>query len=272
VEGRDIPAIHLCASGFDNDTAQRIFFEGGQHAREWIGPAVVMYQIAKFLELYGKDAVITTLLDTVEFVIVPLSNPDGYEYSRTNERLWRKNRRKNSGGSFGVDLNRNWNDHWGGDGSSGVPTSDTYRGTAAFSEPESLAISNYITKFDNNKNFLAAIDFHSYSQLVLRPYGWTTARCPDETALKIIGDGVSYEIARKSGLAYTSQRSIELYITTGTASDWYYQEGIWAAYTIELRDTGRYGFVLPPAQIIPCGEEILASMKYFCLTVLETHP
>jgi len=272
VEGRDIPAIHLCSAGFENQTAQRIFFMGGQHAREWIGPATVMYLISQFLELYGSDPVVTHLLDNVEFVIIPLSNPDGYEYAHTNERLWRKNRRKNTGGSFGVDLNRNWNEHWGGSGSSGVPTSDTYRGTAPFSEPESLAISNYITKNNANLNIMAAIDFHSYSQLVMRPYGWTTAKCPDEVALKIIGDGVAYEIEDQSGYMYSSIRSIDLYITTGTASDWYYQEEIWGAYTIELRDTGKYGFVLPPAQIIPTGEEILASMRYFCMTVLDTHP
>jgi len=272
LEGRDIPAITISALGFNNATVNRIFFQGGQHAREWIGPATVMFVTERLLERYGTDAVVTELLDNLEFVIVPLSNPDGYEYAFTGDRLWRKNRRKNAGGSFGVDLNRNWNDHWGGSGSSGVPTSETYRGTAAFSEPESLAISNYITAHNFYGNILAAIDFHSYSQLVLRPYGWTTKNCPDNTALKILGDGVSYEIQRQSGKIYTSQRSIDLYITTGTASDWYYQEGIWGAYTIELRDTGQYGFILPPAQIIPTGEEIWASMMYFCRAVLDSHP
>jgi len=273
IESRDIPAIRVSATGFNNSTVKRIFFQGGQHAREWIGPATVMYQTVKLLENYGKDATVTSLLDNLEFVIVPLSNPDGYEFAFTGDRLWRKNRRRNTGGSFGVDLNRNWNDHWGGGGSSSTPTSDTYRGTSAFSEPESLAISNYISSFNLQNNILGAIDFHSYSQLVLRPYGWTSANSPDERALKIIGDGVSYEIARNSGKQYTSQKSIDLYITTGTASDWYYgAEGIWAAYTIELRDTGQYGFVLPPAQIVPTGEEIWASMKYFTKIVLDTHP
>jgi len=272
VEGRDIPAIHVSNLGFKNASVPRIFFEGGQHAREWIGPATVMYQLTQLLENYGKDALVTQFLNTLEFVIVPLSNPDGYEYAWTNERLWRKNRKKNTGGSFGVDLNRNWNSHWGGSGSSNIPTSDTYRGTAAFSEPETKAISDYINSVNLNGNILAAIDFHSYSQLVLRPYGWTQAKCPDELALKILGDGISYEISRNSGKAYTSQRSIDLYITSGTASDWYYEEGIWAAYTIELRDTGQYGFVLPPAQIIPTGNEIWASMKYFVKAVVDSHP
>jgi murein tripeptide amidase MpaA len=272
VEGRDIPAISVSAAGFNNASIQRIFFAGGQHAREWIGPATVLYQLVQLLENYGKDTLVTSFLQNLEFVIVPLSNPDGYEYAFTNERLWRKNRRKNTGGSYGVDLNRNWNDHWGGSGSSSSPTSDTYRGTAPFSEPESLAIANYISSKNQQGNILGAIDFHSYSQLILRPYGWTTANSPDNAALKIIGDGVSYEIQKQSGKAYTSQRSIDLYITTGTASDWYYSAGIWAAYTIELRDTGQYGFVLPPAQIIPTGQEIWASLRYFIKTVYDTYP
>jgi len=272
VEGRDIPAIRVSATGFSNTSVERIFFQGGQHAREWIGPATVLYQTVKLLENYGKDSTVTDLLNNLEFVIVPLSNPDGYEYAFTGDRLWRKNRRRNTGGSYGVDLNRNWNDHWGGAGSSGIPTSDTYHGTAAFSEPESFAISNYISSFNFYNNILGAIDFHSYSQLVLRPYGWTSANSPDERALKIIGDGVSYEILGNSGKKYTSQRSYDLYVTTGSASDWYYSAGIWAAYTIELRDTGTYGFILPPAQIKPTGEEIWASFKYFARTVVDTHP
>jgi len=272
VEGRDIPAITISASGFKNATIKRIFWQGGQHAREWIGPATVMYQIVKLLENYGTDPLVTSFLQNMEFVVVPLSNPDGYEYAQTTERLWRKNRKKNTGGSFGVDLNRNWDDHWGGSGSSGVPTSETYRGTGPFSEPESLLVSRFINENNEQNNIIAGIDFHSYSQLVLRPYGWTTANCPDNTALKIIGDGISFEIQRTSTKKYTSQRSIDLYITSGTASDWYYMTGIWAAYTIELRDTGTYGFILPPAQIIPTGDEIWASMKYFSSIVLDTYP
>jgi len=102
---------------------------------------------------------------------------------------------------------------------------------------------------------------------------WLTKnKSPDEVPLKIIGDGVSYEISRKSGYKYVSQKSADLYIACGGASDWYYKEGIWGAYTIELRDTGQYGFVLPPAQIIPTGEEIFASMKYFINTIMDTHP
>jgi len=171
---------------------------------------------------------------------------------------------------FGVDLNRNWNDHWGiVPGCSKSPSSDTYCGPSAFSEPESSSVSNYLSSLSN---VIGAIDFHSYSQLILRPYGWTTSNCPDEQSLKIIGEGVRYSISEVFGTDYENIKSIDLYITTGTASDWFYQEGIWASYTIELRDTGKYGFVLPASQIIPNGEEIWDSMLYYWETVLDTYP
>jgi len=85
---------------------------GGQHAREWIAPAAVMYVVEKLARGYGVDPEITTMLQSYEFAIAPILNPDGYEYSRTTFRYWRKNRRVNRDGSFGVDLNRNWDSHW----------------------------------------------------------------------------------------------------------------------------------------------------------------
>jgi len=267
IEGRDIPALRITANT-DSDPI-KIWWNGGQHAREWIGPATVLYITTQLLSLYGEDDDVTKILQECQFDIVPIMNPDGYHHAWTKDRLWRKNRRNNGDGSYGVDLNRNWNEHWGGAGSSGIPSSDTYRGTSAFSEPETNSVSTYISTLDN---IIGGIDFHSYSQLVLRPYGWTKANCPDETALKIIGDGVSFSIEEVYSKYYTSQKSIDLYITTGTASDWFYQQGMWAAYTIELRDTGQYGFILPASQIIPTGQEIWNSMMYFTRTVIDTHP
>jgi len=229
-----------------------------------------MYIVHHLLSEYGKDDRVTKIVDEVEFTIVPMVNPDGYEYTWTTNRLWRKNRKRNNDGSYGVDLNRNWDDHWGGAGSSSNPSSDTYHGTGPFSEPESKATSSYLAQLF--PNVLAAIDFHSYSQLVLRPYGWTETLCPDNAALKKLGDGVRDAIYSVHKKDYISERSIDLYITTGTASDWFYQEGVWGAYTIELRDTGRYGFQLPPAEIIPTGQEIFHSMLYFVDHVLKNHP
>jgi len=178
-----------------------------------------------------------------------------------------KNRRANSGGSYGVDLNRNWDDHFGGDGSSSNPNSETYHGLSAFSEPETLAVSKFITA---NGPFILAVDYHSYSQLILRPYGWSRNPAPNEAVSKLVGDGIRDAIRGVHSKTYTSEASWELYITSGSAQDWWYSEAkVPFSYTIELRDTGAYGFVLPPAQIIPTGEENYAAFLYYSAYVLK---
>jgi len=266
IQGRNIYAITI--TGTATGTKKKLFFNGGQHAREWISPATTVYIINQLVSLYSTDATVKSLLDSTILYFVPVANPDGYAYTwtGTSARLWRKNRRANAGGSFGVDLSRNWNDHWGGEGSSGTPTSDTYRGTAPFSEPETKAISDYVTA---NGPFSGAIDYHSYSQLILRPYGWTTALPPNDALAKTVGDTIRARILAVNGVAYTSQPSWALYYTTGSAQDWYYSQAkIPLSYTIELRDTGTYGFQLPPAQIKPTGAENWAGFVYFVQAVL----
>jgi len=239
----------------------KIVFIGGQHAREWISPATVMYIYNQLVTLYGTDPLVTAWLNKIAIVIVPVSNPDGYSFAWTNNRMWRKNRRANQGGSFGVDLNRNWDTHWCGVGSSRNPASDTYCGTAPFSEPETTGISNMMKGLGN---VIAAIDWHSYSQLILRPWGWTTTPPPNNAFLTNLGLNMKNAIKRTHNLDYTNQASWQLYYTTGTASDWFYDKvNITISYTIELRDTGRFGFVLPPAQIIPTGQESWAATKVF---------
>jgi len=261
IQGNPLYAIVL--SGTATGPKKKLFFSGGQHAREWIAPATTLYIINNLITLYATDPTVKSLLDSTELHFVPLSNPDGYLYTWTgaSQRLWRKNRRANTGGSYGVDLNRNWNDHWGGEGSSGTPTSDTYRGTAPFSEPESKAIGDYVLA---NGPFYGAIDYHSYSQLILRPYGWTTALPPNDVQAKLVGDTIRARILAVNNVAYTSEPSWQLYYTSGTAQDWYYGEAkIPLSYTIELRDTGTYGFQLPATQIKPTGAENWAGFVYF---------
>jgi carboxypeptidase A1 len=103
----------------------------GQHAREWIAPATALYMAHKLTSEFSEAQPVNHLLHNMEIVIVPIVNPDGYEYTRSGDRLWRKNRRINNGSSYmGVDLNRNWDIKWGqiSGGSSGNPSSEVYRG------------------------------------------------------------------------------------------------------------------------------------------------
>jgi len=273
VQGNDMHALVLTAS---SSPQQRFYFQCQIHAREWISGMTCAYVITYLLENHQKDDAVTRILTESELHIVPFVNPDGFKFTWTNDRMWRKNRNPNTGSScVGTDLNRNYNDHWNGGGSSNNPCSETFMGRAAASEIEVQVTQNY---FKTTPPVLGAIDWHSYSQLVLRPYGWTSANSPDEARLKQIGDSISAAILGVHGMRYTSQKSIQLYVTTGTASDWFYgkeatdgNRGYKAAgYTIELRDTGNYGFQLPPSQIIPQGQEIVPAVKYFMLTLIDS--
>jgi murein tripeptide amidase MpaA len=271
-QGNDMHAIIITAS---SSPQPRFYFQCQIHAREWISGMTCAYVINYLLENHKKDDAVTRILEESELHIIPIINPDGFKYTRSNDRMWRKNRSTNTGSTcFGTDLNRNYNDHWAGGGSSTNPCSETFMGKAAASEVEVQISSKY---FQSIAPVVGGIDWHSYSQLVLRPYGWTSANSPDEARLKQIGDSISASILGVHGMRFTSQKSIDLYVTTGTASDWFYgkeatagNQGYKAAgYTIELRDTGDYGFQLPANQIIPQGEEIVPAVKYFMLTLID---
>jgi len=261
VEGRSIGA--LIVTGTATGSKKKIFVQGGQHAREWVGPTTVLLITENLVTLYATDANVKALLDRIEFHIIPLLNVDGYTFSWTQDRLWRKNRKLVTGTTYGVDLNRNWQGvSWCEFGASKAPDSETYCGTAPFSEPETKVSSAFSLA---NGPYAGAIDYHSYSQLVLRPWGYTTTLPSDEAVLKVVGDGYSAAVRNYSGLIYTSEPSWQLYYTTGTASDYWKGFGTFTkySYTVELRPTGNPGFVLPPAQIIPTGQENYEAFKYF---------
>ncbi|CAO3572494.1 unnamed protein product [Mortierella alpina] len=273
VEERDIFAIKLTAKEEDGSIKEKpqIWWQGLQHAREWAGGSTVQYLTHHLTSNYGKNDIVTAILRDTEFVIVPVMNLDGYDYTWTNNRLWRKNRSKVGMGMYGVDLNRNWDDHFGEGGSSNLPWSETYRGPHAASEPEVKAMQDF---FSEQKRIVGAIDFHCYSQLVLRPEGWTTAPSPHEKEHKFVGDKIVSLIQSVHGKKYISEPSVALYKTTGAGSDWFYGEKATKAnngqrvysYTIELRPSengGRNGFVLPPEEILPLGEEIAKAMEFF---------
>jgi len=215
------------------------------------------------------DPTAKDLLESFQFVIVPVANPDGYVYTWGSDRLWRKNRRQNEDGSFGVCLARNWDDHWDGTNSDPNPSSDNYMGIAPFSEPETRAVSTF---FQKNRPFAAAIDFHSYGQRIARPYGWTSALPPNDAAAKAAGDGMSAAISATLGSWYASEPTyLTPGILTGIASDWFQSAGeVTLSYTIKLRDDGTYGYELPASEIIPTGKEIWAAVHYLANSILQS--
>ena len=257
LEGRAINAIRITGPGQNKPV---VLLNGCQHAREWVAVMIPMYIADQLIREYGIDPIITDLVDRVEIVIIPIVNPDGYEYSWDVDRFWRKNRRPNGGGSFGVDLNRNWDFGWGGEGSSGNPNSQIYRGVAPFSEPESAAMRDF---YQANPQIVANIDFHSYSQLVLQPWGYSPDLPDDHIALDSLGGEMASIITSVNGESYVNGPVYSiLYPASGISIDWTYGDQGVFSYTIELRDQGFYGFVLPPEQIIPNAQEIFPAMLH----------
>jgi len=253
LEGRDILAVKISDNpSIDEPGEPEGVIFGCHHAREWISVEVPFYLAKALVDEYPTNSEVASIVNNGVTWIVPMTNPDGHEYTRLADRLWRKNRRHNSDGSYGVDLNRNYATGWGGSGSSGIPSSDTYHGTAAFSEPETQVARDFVLAHD----FQYLLTYHSYSQLVLWPWGYTGAFAPDAAFLARFGHLLADMIDAVHGVDYFPEKSSDLYLAAGTTDDWFYDISRNLAFTVELRPTGSIpGFQLPPDQIIPTYEE-----------------
>ncbi|XDV52977.1 hypothetical protein PO909_021605 [Leuciscus waleckii] len=231
-----------------------IWIDTGIHSREWVTQASGIWFAKKIVTDYRRDPIFTDILNKYDIFLEIVTNPDGYAYTHSSDRMWRKTRKPNPGSScVGVDPNRNWDARFGGPGSSSNPCSETYRGPSAHSEPEVKAIVDFVKSHGNLKAF---VSIHSYYQLLLYPYGYKSTPAKDQAEL--------HELARKAiselqSLYNTSYRygSIitTIYQASGGTIDWTYDQGIKYSYTFELRDTGRYGFILPANQIVPTAQE-----------------
>jgi carboxypeptidase T len=255
VEGRPIWGLQI---GERRGDRRKLLFMGCHHAREWIA-VEVPFQLARELIENADAPEMSARLTQGEIWIVPMVNPDGHEFSRTENRLWRKNRRRNADGSFGVDPNRNYGYMWGVldvPTSSHVPSDETYVGPRAFSEPETQAMRDLIA----TQKFAGLITYHSFSQLVLYPWGYTAeeVRDPvDRATLRDLALGMSECICQVHGKVYTPQPSSRLYPTAGDTTDWTYGEYGIPSFTIELRPetVEEGGFILPASAIRPTWEE-----------------
>jgi murein tripeptide amidase MpaA len=262
IGGRTLKAIRITgpdAPGNPKATRPALIFNSCQHAREWISPMTTMYFADQLLAKYSTDARIKGIVDNCEIIIVPIVNPDGYEYTWSTQRLWRKNRKPNGDGSFGVDNNRNWAFGWGGEGASTVPSNDTYRGPSAASEVETQVLANYITSIPRIK---AHIDFHSYSQLIMSPWAYTSTLPVDNALFLQLDQAMATAVFNTYGKTYTyGPVYTTIYPASGGASDWTYGARNILGFSFELRDTGTNGFTLPADQIIPTGEENFNAIK-----------
>nr|XP_006812374.1 PREDICTED: carboxypeptidase A4-like [Saccoglossus kowalevskii] len=261
-EGRDLPVLKL---GIDTGKVKKvIWFNGAIHAREWISPATVMAITNQLIVDYrAGDPDITFLLETYDFHILIMFNPDGYDYTWTNDRMWRKTRSPNDGSPCdGTDPNRNFDYEWGGLGASTLPCGSTYRGSHALSEIEVVNVEGYLTTLSATQELFMYIDWHSYSELMLSAWGYTDQYPVDYADMDAHMQVHTQAMGAVHGHYYEYGASgVTLYPTSGTTVDWAYGDrGIIYAYTIELRDTGEYGFLLPEDQIQPTAEENYAGL------------
>ncbi|XP_053610674.1 uncharacterized protein fl(2)d [Plodia interpunctella] len=230
----------------------------GQHAREWISITSALYIVDEIINRFDNQPHFVKDLD---WYILPLLNPDGYEYSLTRDRLWRKNRRK-FGICYGVDINRNFDIDWKVPGvTESNVCSEAYSGPKAFSEAESVTLSDFVKRLSQIP--AAFVDLHSYGQQILYPWCARTEQTPSSDLHKSTAAGIAEAIYKENQKVYKYGPAYHLmYPASGSALDWAYKLGVNHSYAIETRDKGTNGFLLPPSLIVSTGRELFQGVKY----------
>lgn len=245
-EGRDIMVAKVSDNaGTDEDEPEALFIHN-QHAREILTIEMGLYTLTELTSKYASDQRVKAIVDSTETYIVISMNPDGQEYDTASGdyQMWRKNRQPNDGSSaVGTDLNRNWDYKWGCcGGSSGSPGSETYRGAAPGSAPETKVLQDFVNSrvINGVQQIKTAVDIHSFSELVLWPYGYTEEDQPadmDPTDLQIF-QTMGRAMAETNG--YTPEQASDLYITDGSSDDWLYGAHKIYAFTYEMYPTSQF--------------------------------
>lgn len=262
-EGRDMWALRISSDLAHASQKPAAIYMGGHHAREHLSVELPLMLAKYLIEQYRlQNPRIVSLINSRDIHIIPTVNPDGMEYDIKDGsyKMWRKNRSRNSDGTYGVDLNRNYGYQWGTGGSSSNTSSDTYKGTKPFSEIESTAIKNYI---ESHENITVLLSFHSFSKLILYPWGHKY------DGIDIANDfAVHQTMAKKMAEwnGYTPEQSSSLYIASGDTTDWSYGAHKIISFTFELDPAntgfGGGGFYPGPDVIQPVFQKNLEPCLY----------
>jgi hypothetical protein len=261
IEGRDIHALKVSDNVATDESEPEVLYIGNHHARELMSVEIPLRFAEYLLANYGVDSEVTDYVDNREIWFVPMLNPDGHYYVQQNHggssnSWWRKNRRDNGNGTFGVDLNRNWGFEWGYDniGSSPSSSSDLYRGTGPFSEPETQAIRDFV----NAHEFVMWFSYHSYGELLLYPWGYIYGNTPDHGVFQALADSLVEDNDYLPG----NSASGAIYITNGDSDDWGYGEQISKgkifAFTPEVNSQAQGGFGPDDTWILPTFDLLLS--------------
>jgi len=260
-EGRSITLAKLSTGS----GRPKIWLDCGIHAREWISPATCIWIMDKLVNQYSTNADARRMLDSYDWYVVPVANPDGYQYTHVGDRLWRKTRRPTNADSscIGADPNRNWDFQWGVSGVSSDPCSDTWPGDSPFSEVSTRAVADYIRANSNNMVFF--ITMHSFTQLWLVPWAYDYLYPSDYNELLRVGQATADGIFGVNGREFIVGTPPDiLYPAAGSSMDW--AKGVANVkycYAPELRPatTVEGGFIIPAVpNIRESGEEIFAGL------------
>lgn len=262
-EDRDILGLRITNKTLGDDKPI-VFIDGGSHPSEWIATAAATYVFHALIHNHSP------LRDFAEFVVVPSLNPDGYEYSWNTDRLWGKNRAVRGEDCVGVDLNHNFDFHWMEVGGSDDPCEDAYAGPKANSELEVQALSNFMAK--NADRMLVYISLHSFGQMFMYSYGYDYTYPSDKDELDRVAKLAVDAMRAVNDTQYEYGAACDIrYLDSGSARD--YIKGVVEvpyAYTIELRDTGDFGVLLPDDQIFPTVQEAWAGIEQVVTEALES--
>ena len=244
-----------------------ILYSALHHAREPLSLSQMIMYMYYLLENYNTDPIVKRIMDETQMYFVPCLNPDGYEYNYTTNPsgggMWRKNRRPNGGGTFGVDINRNYGFFWGLDnsGSSPTPSSDTYRGTSAFSEPETRCM----RKMGLWLKPKITLNYHTYGNDVVYPWGFLSRLTPDSTVYKAIARYITEENGYKYGTGFETVG----YNTNGDSDDWFYGDSISKPKSFSMTPECGDAFWMPSAEIIPTCQKLIPQNIKSALVLLD---
>ena len=271
VESRPIYMVKISDNPNVDEAEPEILYTALHHAREPQSMMQMIYFMYYLLENYNTDPSVQYIVNNRELYFIPVVNPDGYEYNRaTNPSgggMWRKNR-KNNGSSYGVDLNRNYGpySYWNAPngGSSTDPSSDTYRGTAPFSEPETNSLKNFLA----TRYFRNALNYHTYSNLLIYPYGALEQETPDSAIFREF----ARDMTTYNGYTYGTDQQTVGYSTRGNSDDYFYDGDILLnhgkifAMTPEVGSTG---FWPSQPEIFPLAIENVMPNFYYAYVAGE---
>ncbi|MDO8366827.1 MAG: M14 family zinc carboxypeptidase [Saprospiraceae bacterium] len=247
-EGRKIQYVKISDNPDSDEAEPEVLYSALHHAREPNGASQMLFYMWYLLENYATDPEVQYILNNAELYFIPCVNPDGYVYNETTDPqgggYWRKNLRDNGDGTFGVDLNRNYGHFWGNDdsGSSPATNSQTYRGPAPFSEPETRTMRDFVRAHE----FVFALNYHTFSNLLIYPWAYNNLLA--EPALAVFGKLFTRENHYKTG---TSIETVG-YNVNGSSDDWMYAEGGTKSFTPEV---GKTGFWPQPGEIEDLNRE-----------------